>query len=138
MQPLRSFFIFLILSTFITTQISAQPIVKNYEKEWKQVDAFIKKELPKSALEQVKKIYQQAKKEKQDVQVIKALVYMTGLQNEITENSEVAAISDIEKEMNRPNQFLPAYLRKCIGIIISSIAGSYMSEPILKILKKRI
>jgi hypothetical protein len=94
----------LILSTFITTQISAQPIVKNYEKEWKQVDAFIKKELPKSALEQVKKIYQQAKKEKQDVQVIKALVYMTGLQNEITENSEVAAISDIEKEITIANE----------------------------------
>jgi hypothetical protein len=105
MQPLRSFSIFLIFIFFISLQTKAQPIVKNYEKEWKQVDAFVKKELPKSALEQVKKIYQLAKKDgstgsPQDAQIIKALVYMTGLQQGITENSEVKSIADIEKEIS--------------------------------------
>ena len=47
--------------------------LKNYDKEWKQVNEFVKKDLPKSALEQVKKIYQLAKKDKQDAQVIKSL-----------------------------------------------------------------
>ncbi len=104
MQPLRAVLIFLIFSIFISLQIKAQPIVKNYEKEWKQVDAFIKKELPKSALVQVKKIYLLAKKEQQDAQIIKALVYLTGLQDEITENSEAKAIADIEKEITTANE----------------------------------
>jgi hypothetical protein len=99
MQPLRVLLIFLIFPIFISQQARAQAIVKNYEKEWKQVDAFAKKQLPKSALEQVKKIYQLAKKEKQDAQIIKALVYMTGLQDEITENSEAKAITELEKEI---------------------------------------
>ena len=38
--------------------------------------AFTEKGLPKSALEEVKKIYTLAKAEKQDAQVIKALVYI--------------------------------------------------------------
>jgi cell shape-determining protein MreC len=80
MQPLRTILIFLTFSVFYSVQTKAQTVVKNYEKEWKQVDAFVQKQLPKSALEQVKKIYQLAKKEKQDGQIIKAMVYMTGLQ----------------------------------------------------------
>jgi hypothetical protein len=87
-------YLFMIGSSF-----SQQPI-KTYDKEWKQVNEFVKKELPKSALEQVKKIYQTAKKDKQDAQVIKSLIYMTGLQNEVTENGEAKAIADLEKETN--------------------------------------
>jgi hypothetical protein len=104
MQPSKAVLIFLTFSIFISTQTKAQIIVKNYEKEWKQVDAFVQKQLPKSALEQVKKIYQLAKKEKQDAQSIKALVYMTGLGDEITENGEAKAIADMEKEITTANE----------------------------------
>ena len=104
MQPSKAVLIFLTFSIFISTQTKAQIIVKNYEKEWKQVDVFVQKQLPKSALEQVKKIYQLAKKEKQDAQSIKALIYMTGLQNEITENGEAKAIADMEKEIATANE----------------------------------
>ena len=99
MQPFRTIFIFLAFVIIISLKITAQTPVKNYEKEWKQVDAFVKKELPKSALEQVKKIYVLAKKEKQDAQIIKALVYMTGLQNENREDNEAVSIREIEKEI---------------------------------------
>ena len=54
------------------SSFSQQPI-KTYDKEWKQVNEFLKKSLPKSALEQVKKIYQLAKKNKQDAQVLSHL-----------------------------------------------------------------
>src|SRR4030095_13377267 len=37
-------------------------------------------------------------KDKQDAQVIKSLIYMTGLQNEVSENGEAKAIADLEKE----------------------------------------
>src|SRR6266487_123970 len=97
-KPSLIFIVGSVFTTFISFTSLAQTPVNNYEKEWKQVDAFVKKELPKSALEQVKKIYQLAKKEKHDAQVIKSLVYMVGLQNELSENSEAKAIADIEKE----------------------------------------
>lgn len=88
------------LSLFISVFIFGQQPVKNYEKEWSRVDSFIKKSLPKSALEQVRKIYQLAKSNKQDAQLIKSLVYMIGLQNETTENSDTKAIADLEKEVS--------------------------------------
>src|SRR5688572_5279589 len=84
---------------FLNTPLLAQ--TKNYEAQWKKIDELIqKKNLPKTALEEVKKIYALAKKENQDAQIIKALVYMAGLQQENRENSEVQAIKEIEKELS--------------------------------------
>lgn len=77
---------------------NSQP-VKNYDKEWKNVENFIRQQLPKSALTEVKKIYALAKKDRQDAQVIKSLVYMQRLQEENRENNEVLSIREIEKEL---------------------------------------
>jgi hypothetical protein len=71
-----------------------------YEADWKKVDELIqKKNLPKSALEEVKKIYAKAKRESQDAQVIKSLVYMTSLQQENREDAGINAIKEIENEI---------------------------------------
>jgi len=123
MQPFRFFFICIALAMFISLPSTAQ-VTKNYEKEWKQVDAFVKKELPRSALEQVKKIYLLAKKEKQEAQVIKSLVYMTSLQREVTENSESKAISDIEKEINTTNE--PA--RSILTSLLAEMYWNYYQQ----------
>ena len=75
--------------------------VKTYDAQWKKVDEFIqKKNLPRSALEEVKKIYTMAKKEKQDAHVIKSLVYMVGLQQETREENEIQSIKEIEDEIS--------------------------------------
>ncbi|HWJ29131.1 MAG TPA: MG2 domain-containing protein, partial [Flavisolibacter sp.] len=73
---------------------------KSYDTAWKKIDELIqKKNLPKSALTEVKKIYSRAKKEGQDAQVIKSLVYMIGLQQETRENNLQQAIQDVDKEI---------------------------------------
>ena len=77
----------------------SQPVIRNYEKEWKNVDALAKKGLPKSALTEVQKIYALAKKDKQDAQVIKCLIYKMGLAAENTENNQELAIANLEKEV---------------------------------------
>ena len=100
MQPLKTLSSLVILICILITNAYSQTPVKNYEKEWKNVDELIsKKNLPKSALAEVKKIYELAKKEKQDAQVIKAVAYMIGLQRETREENQVLAIKDIEKEI---------------------------------------
>jgi hypothetical protein len=70
---------------------NGQNIIKNYDAQWKIVEGHQTKGLPKSALEEVEKIYQLAKKEKQDAQVIKAAVYMITLQAENQEDHDIAA-----------------------------------------------
>jgi hypothetical protein len=93
--------------------------IKNYEKEWKHIDELInQKNLPKSALEEVRKIYALAKKEKQEAQIIKSLVYTIRLQQEIREENEAQAINDIEKEIAENKE--PA-----VSILKSLEAGLY-------------
>ncbi|MBL0154474.1 MAG: hypothetical protein IPP93_13705 [Chitinophagaceae bacterium] len=77
----------------------SQNPVKNYTKEWKEAEAFIEKSLPQSAMAVVKKIYTLAKKDKQDAQVIKSLIYIGTLQEEIREDNDQLNIAEIEKEI---------------------------------------
>jgi len=99
MQNMKTLFLISILSGLFILPINGQQPIKDYEKEWKKVDGFAKKNLPKSTLTEVKKIYELAKKEKQDAQLIKAVVYMIGLQQENREENEALSISEIEKEI---------------------------------------
>ena len=86
---------------FLLTACIAQTPVKNYESDWKRVEELAtKKNLPKSALAEVVKIYKMAKRDKQDAQVIKALVYMVNLQSENREENEILGINEIEKEIS--------------------------------------
>ena len=99
MKHSKTLFLLTFFFNLITMSTRSQEIIKTYEKNWKTVDEFVKKNLPKSAFAEVKKIYAQAKKDKQDAQVIKSLVYMTSLQQETRENNEATAIKEIEKEV---------------------------------------
>ncbi len=93
----------------------SQETIKNYEKEWKVVDDFVKKNLPKSALTEVKKIYALAKKEKQGAQLIKTLVYMTSLQQENREDNETTAIKEIEKELTTTDGSAASILKSLLA-----------------------
>ncbi|HYC41046.1 MAG TPA: alpha-2-macroglobulin family protein [Chitinophagaceae bacterium] len=109
-----------IVSAFLIFSLSlfAQQPIRNYEKEWTRVEGFIKKNLPKSALQEVRRIYTLAKSEKQDAQVVKSLVYMTRLQSELREDNELLSISEIEKEITTSRE--PA-----TSILSSLLAGLY-------------
>jgi TonB-dependent SusC/RagA subfamily outer membrane receptor len=100
---MQSFKTLLSLTTILLVLIAnsyTQVPIKNYEKEWLKIDELIsKKNLPKSALAEVKKIYALAKKEKQDAQVIKSVVYMIGLQQETGEENRLMGIKEIESEI---------------------------------------
>jgi len=99
MSFVKAFCLFVSFFTLIAMDANSQNRIKKYEAAWKKVEDFVKKRLPQSALTEVKKIYQLAKKEKQDAQVIKSLVYMSDLQSESREDNEVFSIWEIEKEI---------------------------------------
>ncbi|HKP31576.1 MAG TPA: hypothetical protein VJT83_02580, partial [Chitinophagaceae bacterium] len=72
----------------------------NYNSQWRKIDSLVnKKGLTASALTEVQKIYAAAKKEKNDPQVIKALIYQMGLQQSREEEATEKAIALLEKEI---------------------------------------
>ncbi len=83
----------------------AQTMNKNkYDALWKKTDSLVtKKGLTKSALVEVKKIYALAKAEKQDGQLIKALVYQIGLEESLQEDNDAKSIALLEKETRENN-----------------------------------
>lgn len=105
-----------LLSIFFTVQLFAQT---NYDAQWKKIDELIeKKNLPKSALAEVKKVYSLAKKQKNEAQIIKSLIYMNGLQEDTREDNGIESIKDIEKE-------LPTAKEPALSILKSLLANLY-------------
>ncbi|GAB3026989.1 alpha-2-macroglobulin family protein [Niabella terrae] len=93
--------------------------IKNYEADWKKADSAIRKGLPASALKTVKKIYDQARKDKQGAQLVKALVYMSTLQEENREDNLLASIRETEQEI--------AQTRPPVRSLLNSyLAGLYL------------
>ncbi|MGJ7033807.1 alpha-2-macroglobulin family protein [Niabella hirudinis] len=111
---------FLILTLLFTCMKPSAQTIKNYEAAWKSVETHISKGLPASALNTVKEIYKRAKADRQDAQLVKALVYMSRLQSENRENNELASIRDLEKEIRESRGPVTALLN-------SYLAGVYQS-----------
>jgi TonB-dependent SusC/RagA subfamily outer membrane receptor len=84
---------------FAFMNLQAQPKF-NYTAAWKKVEDLItKKGLTESALKEVQTIYSNAKKEKNDAQLIKALVFRINLKQQKEEEADVKAIKELEKEI---------------------------------------
>lgn len=89
---------FLVLFSLATLTMQAQN--NKYDTLWRKADELSsKKGLPKSALTEVDKIYTLAKKEGQDAQMIKALVYKMQLNEQINEAEQKGSIELLDKEI---------------------------------------
>ncbi len=69
----------------------------NFSKAWEEVKQLEQKAQPKSALNKVDEIEKNAKQANNRQQQIKALIYRSKLQSEITENTSLQSISDIRQ-----------------------------------------
>jgi len=87
---------FLILSFVITTSI-AQDLA--YKDQWKKVENFELKDLPKSAFAEVNLIYNKAKKDNNSDQIIKTLIYKSKFTLVLEEDAQLKIISDLKKEI---------------------------------------
>jgi uncharacterized protein YfaS (alpha-2-macroglobulin family) len=88
-----------VCATLFMLFTNAQQKMKNYDAEWKQIDSLIRKRgLTESALTEVNKIYSLAKKEGNDAQIIKALLYRTELQQIKEEDATKKNIQQLEAE----------------------------------------
>ncbi len=72
-----------------------------YQSDWKKVEAFDQKGLPKSAIEVVTAIYNQAKKENNDNQIIKALLHKAKYTLTLEENAQLTIIKELQNEITQ-------------------------------------
>ncbi|HVW62466.1 MAG TPA: hypothetical protein VHC48_20585, partial [Puia sp.] len=92
-----------------------------YTARWKTVDSLVNiKGLPQSALAQVNLIYEHARQEKNEPQLLKALIYRVRLQHGDQEDADVKSIADLEKE-------IPGTPQPAKSILQNILAGSYQS-----------
>ena len=109
----------IIFSIFCFTQLTAQSPQNKYADKWKRIDSLItKKGMTQSALQEVNSIYAMAKKEKNDAQLIKALLYKMNLQESGQEDAARKNIAELEKETTTTNE--PSK-----SILTSILAESY-------------
>jgi len=86
-----------------------------YDQLWKKTDSLINKGLPKSALEIVIKIYQKAKTENNQAQLVKSLLYRIKLQADFQENYLENAIKDLNKELTTAGEPLKQVLHSLLA-----------------------
>jgi 5-hydroxyisourate hydrolase-like protein (transthyretin family) len=111
------------LASSPTHQLANSPVrqLTNYDRQWKKVDSLSNLGLPKSALEIVNKIYEQAKKEKNDPQYIKAVIFRLKLKADYREESATASIMELRTEIKESRE--PA--RQILNSILAEIYQRY-------------
>ncbi len=136
-KPVIFGFIFLlrcssIFALDLTRQFTSSPVhqlnispphqLSNYYSfRWKKVDSLSNLGLPKSALEIVNTIYDQAKKEKNDPQYIKAFIYRLKLKADFMEDAVALSIREVNAEIKGSHE--PA--RQILNSILAEMYQSY-------------
>ncbi len=91
----KSLLTLIILGLSLTSTIAQ----KNYENEWKEVESFVRKGLPQSALKIVDNIYLQSKAENNAPQFLKAAIYQVKLQSDYQEDFMESSLARISEEL---------------------------------------
>lgn len=95
---MKKIFSFLIIFFVITTSIAQH---STYKKQWKKVENFELKGLPKSALAEVDIIYKKAKNQHNSTQIIKSLIYQSKFYLDLEEDAQLKIISIFKKEIGQ-------------------------------------
>jgi hypothetical protein len=106
--------------TFFHHPASAEPTIvigkgSSYEKEWTRVDSLSNKGLYKSALDLTNQIYDRAKKENNNGQIVKALMKRFYFSNQFQENSPDLAIYQMQNEIKTSKYPLTPVLHSLLG-----------------------
>ncbi len=111
---------FLALFTFFVIVLAMAQSTFSYESSWKKVEAAFNNGKPKTAQEELDKIYERAKAENNEPQLVKAIVYKSRAIQMVEEDSWLKNIRFFEKEISGTKE--PAK-----QILYSITAGLYQT-----------
>jgi uncharacterized protein YfaS (alpha-2-macroglobulin family) len=115
--------LFIAIFFFSFTNANAQTSDTAFKKEWAEINRYIlEKKLPKSALQKVDALYRKAKERKLPIQQVKALLYKSTLQDEVSEKNVNTEIQFWKKELAATTD------RAAKAIIQLMLAKTYSSK----------
>ena len=86
---------------FAVFTVTSQNKTNNYQNLWEKVYAYELDLLPKSANRIVESIYVKAKKDKNNAQIIKSLLYKSKFSLTLEENAQLKIILQIKEEIDK-------------------------------------
>ena len=123
---MKKFLLFMFCSFF-----SLSVMAQTYEKMWANVEAYGKKDLPKSALAEVDKIRQKAMAEKNDGQLLKAMLTARMLHEEVSPDSGKVAVEQMETALARETRPLQrAMWQNALARYFAEITGYDESDTV--------
>ena len=127
-------FLFVLISSFFFSTMPIQ--AQSYKKMWKEVEAFEKKDLPKSVLESARAIYQKAKAEQDAPQMMKAYLTMMNTRYQITPDSLETDIEFLKKWAETEKDSVDAaVLYSILGEIVMQKSPQEAMEYLLRSLQ---
>jgi len=110
--------------------VSWQAAVKpdNYNRLWKKVRQYSQKDLPQSALKTVAVIYDKAKSDGNESEVIKSLLYRISLQSKYQENFRLKSIRLFEKEQQTASPVEKQLLSSLLGQLYQGYFDNHLNE----------
>ncbi|QDA60909.1 alpha-2-macroglobulin family protein [Hymenobacter jejuensis] len=122
---MRSLPLFLLLCVLVFTVGSSAPVPPGANaKKWKQIDAFLKKNQTASAGKLVEEIYQQARRQQQTPEYLRALLYKLRLLEAKEEDSDEKSIDLIQNDLQTA-QF-PA--RPILHSLLAQLYATYYDQ----------
>ncbi len=130
--PILSGIFITIICCFCFSILQAQKTINDYDAQWKKVESFQKKGLTKSALQEVEIIYNDAKKNNNDAQIIKTLLFKINLQQNIEEDASVKSIDSLQQEIRMAKE--PA--KSILQSITAQMYWNYFQQNRYKIYQR--
>ncbi|MDR1055574.1 MAG: carboxypeptidase-like regulatory domain-containing protein [Prevotellaceae bacterium] len=123
---MRHTILFLVIAFALGFTATAQNMQEmDYSGEWLKIDDLTNKQrLPKSALPEIKKVYDMALGQKNYVQVIKAIIYRMNCQKQMQQNTTVVILDSLLADAGR----LPQPAKSVVYSIIADVYKSYYQD----------
>lgn len=103
---------------------STMPHTGDYAKDWTAVDSLEQQGLPQSALAAADKIYEQAKRDNNSQQILKALIFKAKLVSQREEDAAEKAIQAMENELLT----LPATEKSILHSMLGEAYAGYLQQ----------
>ena len=120
---------------FLLLMVSWQtgPVKQHYQVLWKKAEQYAAKDLPRSALKTVQLIYNKAKAEGNEPQVIKSLLFRISLQSKFQEAYQLKSIRLFEKEKQTATGVEKPLLNSLLGQLYQGYFASHRAEILNRI-----
>lgn len=124
----------LITLSFVTAHILSAQSKFNYDQAWQRIDSLLAKQLPKTAAPLIDKLYLQARADKQEAQLLKAIIAKGHLLRSLQEDEYDKTIALLEQELKQNNT---QPLRQLLHSLLADVYYDYLDAKRWQIMERQ-